>query len=86
MKAIDPKYSTDGTCIFKKVSGEIIPDDEPVMLFRARDYLAIGALYRYRDLCVEAGCSAEHIGGIIERMEAFHYFSQDHPERMKKPG
>jgi len=88
---IDPKYGMaiiDGKMrVVKNATGEPIPEDEPLCLFRARDNIAlIGALVPYRTECREAGCTDYHLKGIQNRVEAFYGFQTDHPERMKQPG
>jgi hypothetical protein len=73
--------------VVKNATGEPIPEDEPLCLFRARDNIAlIGALVPYRTECREVGCTDYHLKGIQNRVEAFHGFQKDHPERMKQPG
>lgn len=90
MKAIDPKYGIriiEGQSVIAKTStGEPIPDDEPLILFRARDYLALDMLRYYRSIALADGCTGFHMDGIDNRIAAFEKFRSDHPERMKQPG
>ncbi len=86
MRQIDPKFHVDGDRIVKTSNGEAIPDDEPLMLFRARDNQALRMLHGYRLLCVLEGCTDFHLSGIDNRIAAFQAFVNDHPERMKQPG
>jgi hypothetical protein len=91
MKLIDPKYGMivgpDGEpMIVKAATGEPIPSDEPVILFRARDRNAIPMLRRYKELCEADGCTDFHLAGIENRLSAFVGFSEDYPECMKQPG
>ena len=92
MKLIDPKYGMivgpDGEpMIVKAATLEPIPDDEPLCLFRARDHNALpGALQPYALKCEEDRCTDFHMDGIQNRVEAFHNFRKEHPERMKQPG
>jgi hypothetical protein len=37
--------------------GQEIPLEEPTILFRARDKLALPMLKHYRQLCIDAGCT-----------------------------
>lgn len=92
IKPIDPKYGIewfeDGRepRLVKTATGEPIPDDEPSILFRARDRHAVAMLREYRRLCSADGCTGEHIAGIDNRLESFEAFAVEHPERMKQPG
>lgn len=91
MKAIDPKYGIevrDGEPVIVKIAtGEPIPDDEPLMLFRARDHNALeGAVKPYERRCASDGCTLFHMSGIKNRILAFATFADEHPERMKQPG
>jgi len=78
----EPKYnaSVDGR-IVNRASGEAIPDDEPVFIFRARDKHAAAVLIFYRDLCEDAN----HKAAIQSRWEDFMRFWRESPERMKEP-
>jgi hypothetical protein len=96
---IDPKYSaqsirqlgdddsiTTVVQIVKTKTGEPIPPEEPLMLFRARDRNALEMLRYYREICVGDGCVPEHLAGIDNRIQAFRDFAAGYPERMKQPG
>jgi hypothetical protein len=72
--------------IVNTVTGEPIPDDEPLMIFRARDRHALPMLRYYAELCARDICTEFHMLGIFNRLEAFEKFAKDHPERMKQPG
>ena len=77
----DPKYKFENGQFVNRVSGEAIPDDEPVFIFRARDWHAYLALERYWELVAD-----EHHGNVVrERINEFRQFWKDHPERMKEP-
>ncbi len=90
MQPIDPKYGVDWldgeVKIIKIATREPIPDDEPLILFRARDHHAIAMLRYYRNLCANDGCTDFHMKGIDNRLSAFEEFAVNHPERMKQPG
>ena len=90
-REIDPKYGikvrNDGsTVVAKNLTGEEIPADEPLILFRARDRHAFAMLCYYMTLCVQDGCTPEHLKGIENRILSFGHFAVEHPERMKQPG
>jgi|ERR1017187_9350667 hypothetical protein len=82
---IGEKYATEFE-IINIVSGESIPEDEPLFLLRGRDGLALGRLEQYRAACVEAGCNELHIAGVNQVLSKFRKFREEHPERMKQPG
>jgi hypothetical protein len=86
MRSIDGKFSTDGAKIFNTVSGEEIPQDEPLFLLRARDMLAIPLLRAYNSLAVRAGCNSLHFAGCLQLLRKFTAFAALKPERMKMPG
>jgi hypothetical protein len=85
MRTIDGKFSTDGIAIFNTVSGEKIPEDEPLFLLRARDGFALSAINAYQAACEDA-CNDLHLAGIQQVREKFCRFEAEHPERMKQPG
>ncbi len=85
MKQVDGKFSTDGTGLFNTVSGERIPDDEPLFILRARDHHALAAIHAYQGVC-EPECNGLHLAGIQQVREKFCRFAAEHPERMKQPG
>lgn len=78
----EPKYTTNGCGrIVNRASGDTIPDDEPIFIFRARDKYALAALRHYVDFC---GDSA-HRRAVEGRIVQFVVFKTGHPERMKEP-
>lgn len=86
MKVIDPKYHIEAERIIKTSNGEPIPDDEPMILFRARDVLALDMLKEYLYLSVKAGCVGYQLLGVAERISVFESFAFRNPNRMKQPG
>jgi len=79
------KFVESLACLIDDVL-DIVPDDEPLFLLRARDRDALNALSAYRNSCRESGCSEEQNTGIAERIGEFIRFRETHPERMKEPG
>jgi len=71
--------------IVKSGNGVPIPEDEPLILFRGRDRLAIGMLEHYRVLCIEDGCNDFQLGQVDERIARFRVFAVTSPT-MKQPG
>ena len=76
LRKIDGKVSTDGEHIVNTVSGELIPDDEPLFLLRARDELALRLLRDYDLFSREAGTNDLHLAGIAQVMKNFAAFMQ----------
>lgn len=79
--AQEPKYTVNGSAIVNRASGEAIPADEPVFIFRARDARALYALKCYASYC---GQSA-HALVVLDRIDDFRRFKESNPARMKEP-
>lgn len=78
----EPKYNTTPSGkLINRTSGVVIPDEEPVMVFRAKDKRAVAALWGYHDSCVDTA----HRAVIKARIAEFEQFAKDYPERMKEP-
>jgi len=86
MRVIDLKFHTDGNEIIKTSNGQAVPLEEPLIMFRGRDYLAIPLLEYYRKLCIADGCNDHQMGLVDQRIKEFQKFAEDYPERMKQPG
>ena len=78
----EPKYDVNiAGQICNRATGEPIPDDEPVFIFRARDRKARKALVDYLHACDDDG----HRDAIEKRVIDFTRFAERHPDRMKEP-
>jgi hypothetical protein len=86
MRQIDRKFHIDGEQIIKTSNGQPLPDGEPRILFRARDYLALPMLRHYRQLSVDDGCTDYHLTGIDAVIADFEAFAKLAPDAMKQPG
>lgn len=86
MRRIDGKFHIDGDQIIKTSNGDPIPEEEPLILIRARDYLALPLLKYYAVLSKQDGCNDFHMEGIERVIEKFERFQMRYPERMKQPG
>lgn len=86
MRQIDPKFHIEGDQIIKTSNGDPIPEDEPLILFRARDRNALPMLEFYRQLCEEDGCNDFQMEGVHNRIDAFHRFRAEQALKMKQPG
>lgn len=78
----DRKFKFEAGKFVNRVSGEAIPDDEPVILFRARDHHALDVLLFYQGLASDP----HHIAAIQDRINEFQAYQDEFPERMKEPG
>lgn len=88
-RIIDGKFRAevrDGrVVIVKSSSGEIVPDDEPLILQRGRDRLMVAMLNYYRKLSQLDGCNDYHMAGVDRVIARFTAYASD-PSRMKQPG
>lgn len=80
--AEDRKFKFEDGRFVNRVSGEAIPDDEPVIIFRARDHHALAVLAYYQSLAGDD----HHRRAIQDRIDEFSAYQIAHPERMKEPG
>jgi hypothetical protein len=64
---------------------EHIPDDEPVFVLRARDFLAPGAISDWMDAARHREVASSKIKAAGKDLAAFAQFQLDHPERCKFP-
>lgn len=82
----EPKHGIRNNRLFNRASGEYIPFDEPVFIFRARDKIALQALYHYISLCARyVSADSNHVRAIRLRIAEFEKFAHQHPDRMKFP-
>ena len=83
-KTQEPKYDVNAAGqIVNRATGAAIPDNEPVMIFRAQDPLAAPwAIAPYWRQLVAQGL-AQQADVVHERLEAFEQFALDHPASMK---
>ena len=78
MRQIDGKYKTDGD--ITKLDGTPVPDDEPLVLFRAKDKLLPQVLAAYQKLCQDTGCQAQQVdslGPLIQQVKDWQAANQD---------
>ena len=87
VRKIDLKHHIDDKGqIIKTGNGVPIPEEEPLILFRARDRLAVPMLRAYRELCIADGCNDFQLGQIDELITRFVTFASANPQVMKQPG
>ncbi len=83
MRQIDGKYKTDSD--ITKLDGTPIPDDEPIILFRAKDKLTPQMLEAYKKLCLDAGCQPGQIESLDPMIEKFKNWQAANPDKVKLP-
>jgi hypothetical protein len=59
-----------------------IPEDEPVIVLRAQDELAVEAIDFYRRRCDEEGAGDEHLAAIDKTAQAFEAWQRDHRTKL----
>lgn len=84
MRQIDEKFSVDGDQIIKTVTGEVVPETEPTILYRGRDRLALPMLRFYRELCRKDGATAYQLESMDRMIEKFQKYADENPT--KQPG
>lgn len=90
MRRIDAKYDarvndSGRVEIVNRATGEVLPEDEPLIVFRAKDKTVRPLIGQYRDLCRESGSPRAHIDRIDSTLRTFEQFAADFPDRMKTP-
>lgn len=88
----DPKYVIIENQLCNAASLEPIPLDEPIFIFRSRDYHAIAVLNRYLALLQQVAHRHEnlekgeqHQNAVMQRIVDFSEFRKNNPGRMKIP-
>lgn len=84
MRQIDEKHSIDGDRIIKTATGEEVPENEPVILYRGRDRLALPMMRFYRELCVKDGATDYQLESMDRMIARFEKFAKENPT--KQPG
>jgi hypothetical protein len=84
---IDGKYGMlpGGSGRIKKLSGQDVPDDEPLIVFRAQDGMSLPMLEAYARLCREAGCLPAFMAPLYRRMADFAEWQAANPGSVKVP-
>jgi hypothetical protein len=62
-----------------------IPDDEPVIVFRAQDRLSVSALRAYFELCMVAGSPQRHLTLVSSTIRRFAGWQNEHVGQVKVP-
>ena len=78
----EPKYDvTFEAKICNRSTRRVIPDDEPIFIFRAKDKNAVTILELYQRLCSDKN----HQEVIGKRIEDFKRFANNNPKLMGEP-
>jgi len=87
VRQIDMKHHIDENGnIVKTGNGVVVPLDEPLIMFRGRDYLALPLLIKYQEMCERDGCNDFQLGQIQALIDKFAEFASKNPGVMKQPG
>lgn len=78
----EPKYDVneDGQ-IINRATGDPIPDDEPIMIFRAKDSRSIDAIAAYVTACSDP----VHKVAIGDRLQDFLRYQANNPALVHEP-
>jgi hypothetical protein len=88
----EDKYQVDAATgrLVNTFTGAAIPDDEPVVIFRAKDAVALEALTAYH-YAVKALLEADNpevvhvVDSIEQKLAAFRAFRESHQDRLRNP-
>lgn len=77
----DPKYGIQDSRLINMESGEPIPHDEPVFIFRAKDKKMLAALNAYLIQCE----NASHASAVEQRIVAIESWQERNTDKIKEP-
>lgn len=83
MRQIDGKYQTSGD--LTKLNGTPVPEDEPLILFRAKDKLLVELLEYYMKLCSDGGSPESQLNLLQQRIDLIKLWQTDHQDKLKIP-
>jgi hypothetical protein len=69
----------------QKILDETKDTEEPVIVFRAKDALALEVLLRYAILAEQAGCPADFIVGVTAKAAEFALWRSVNVEKVRTP-
>jgi hypothetical protein len=72
--------------LIKRSNGDPIPEDEPIFILRARDYLALPLLAHYIKLSQVDDCTEHHLQGLNETYRSFDQWQHQNFDKLKQPG
>ncbi len=82
--AEDRKFYWDYSlsCFRNRVTGEAIPSEEPVIIFRGRDQYAIGLIEQYYGMVQDE----YHKACVAQAIVDFRKFRAQCPDQIREPG
>jgi hypothetical protein len=72
--------------LVKISNDEVIPEDEPVFILRARDIHALDTLMHYQAVCRAGDCNEYQMEGIDFALKRFVVWQMKNADKMKQPG
>jgi hypothetical protein len=84
---LDPKYhfNTETRSVENTRTGIAIPQNEPVMLFRATDAALVPMLEAYFSECTRLAAPQSHLQSIMERIHEIRMWQRAHADKVKRP-
>lgn len=77
----DPKYGIQDSRLVNMTTGEPIPNDEPVFIFRAKDKKILHALTAYLNQCENEG----HVVSVEQRIVEIESWQARNIDLIKEP-
>ena len=77
----EPKYDAVDGRIVNRATGEAIPDDEPIMIFRAKDVKSTGVLSNYMHSCM----NHDHRAVVKARLQQFIDWQYKNHGKVQEP-
>lgn len=81
LKTQEPKYAIVDNKIVNRKTGMAIPDDEPVIIFRAKDVNVVPMLWTYLNSCKDV----HHQNVVEKRIVDFITFQHRNPGKVREP-
>lgn len=75
------KYTVVAGKIVNRATGKAIPDDEPIMIFRAKDRKSVGMMIAYMAMCEDEN----HIAVVQGRMDDFVEWQKANQDKVREP-
>ncbi len=83
MRTVGKKFKIPGPVL--DASGQPLPDDEPIMLFRAKDKLLPDLMEYYISLRRQHGQSDANLADLRAYADELAAWQASHPDRLKYP-
>lgn len=77
----DPKYGIQDSRLVNMTTGEPIPHDEPVFIFRAKDKKIVAALTAYFMACE----NPDHVAAVEQRIVSIEAWQDRNIDMLKEP-